>query len=35
MRILVTGDTGYVGTVLCEKLQSNGYNVTGLDLTFF
>ena len=35
MRILVTGDTGYVGTVLCEKLQSNGYNVTGLDLDFF
>ncbi len=35
MRILVTGNLGYIGTVLVEKLISNEYTVTGLDCGFF
>ena len=35
MTILITGDTGYVGTVLCKQLLNNGHKITGLDLDFF
>ncbi len=35
MTILVTGDSGYVGTVLCKQLLNNGHKITGLDLDFF
>ena len=30
-RILVTGCAGFIGSHLCEKLVSKGYNVTGID----
>jgi len=33
--ILVTGDRGYIGSVLCEKLLQKGYKVTGIDTGFF
>ena len=35
MTILVTGDSGYVGTVLCKHLLKSGYKITGVDLDFF
>lgn len=31
MRILVTGNNGYIGTVMTKMLLSEGYEVTGLD----
>jgi nucleoside-diphosphate-sugar epimerase len=31
MRILVTGAAGFIGSHLCEKLLSQGHDVTGLD----
>jgi nucleoside-diphosphate-sugar epimerase len=34
-RILVTGGAGYVGTVLCEKLLSLGYEVIVVDTFWF
>ncbi len=33
--ILVTGDRGYIGSVLVEKLLSEGFEVIGLDSGFF
>jgi len=33
--VLVTGNEGYIGCVLTEKLVKNGYLVTGLDLGIF
>jgi Nucleoside-diphosphate-sugar epimerases len=35
MKILVTGNNGYIGTVLCKKLLEEGWDVTGLDTGFF
>jgi nucleoside-diphosphate-sugar epimerase len=35
MRILVTGNLGYVGSVLTENLAAGGYAVFGLDAGFF
>lgn len=35
MRVLVTGNLGYIGTVLTESLVNNGHEVTGLDSGFF
>ncbi len=35
MKILVTGDTGYIGTALCQILLNKGYDVVGLDLDIF
>lgn len=35
MRILVTGSTGYVGSVLVPKLLDAGHRVTGVDLMWF
>lgn len=35
MNILVTGDKGYIGTVLVPMLLEQGHNVTGLDTDFF
>lgn len=35
MTILVTGDSGYVGTVLCEQLLKSDHKIVGLDLDFF
>lgn len=33
MRILVTGDKGFIGKKITEKLNSNGYNAAGYDLS--
>ena len=35
MNVLVTGNNGYVGTILTETLLEKGYNVTGLDVNYF
>ena len=35
MKILVTGDRGYIGSVLVSVLQKKGYSVEGLDCGFF
>ena len=35
MRVLVTGDRGYIGSVLVEKLLTAGFDVVGLDSDFF
>lgn len=35
MRVLVTGDSGYIGTVLVKKLLKKGFDVVGLDTDFF
>ena len=35
MRILVTGDLGYVGSVLVPMLVERGYEVVGLDIGYF
>jgi len=33
--ILVTGNLGYIGSVLTEELKSIGYNVVGFDIGYF
>ena len=35
MNILVTGNRGYVGSILAKLLIEKGYNVTGLDANFY
>ncbi len=35
MNILVTGNLGYVGSILTEDLLDSGYNVVGLDYNYF
>ena len=35
MNILVTGNNGYVGTILTQMLIQKGYTVTGLDVDYF
>lgn len=35
MKVLVTGNNGYIGTVLTNKLINHGYEVLGLDTNFF
>ena len=35
MKILITGNNGYVGTILTELLIQKGYSVTGLDVNYF
>ena len=35
MKILVTGDRGYIGSVLVKILQNKGYSVVGYDSGFF
>jgi nucleoside-diphosphate-sugar epimerase len=35
MKILVTGDRGYIGSVLVKILQKKGYSVVGYDSGFF
>ena len=35
MRVLVTGDRGYIGSVLVPRLIKNGYDVVGFDSGFF
>ena len=35
MKILVTGDKGYIGTALCKKLIKSKYNIVGLDIDLY
>ena len=35
MHILVTGNNGYIGTVITKVLIQKGYTVTGLDVNYF
>ena len=35
MRILVTGNKGYIGSLMAGKLVEQGYDVTGLDTSFY
>jgi nucleoside-diphosphate-sugar epimerase len=35
MRVLVTGSTGYIGTVLAPELVAAGHEVEGLDIGYF
>ena len=35
MNVLVTGNNGYVGTILADILVQKGYYVTGLDVNYF
>jgi len=35
VKVLVTGNLGYIGTVLTEVLESRGHEVTGLDVGYF
>jgi nucleoside-diphosphate-sugar epimerase len=35
MKVLVTGNRGYIGSVLCGMLQDRGHEVTGLDSDIF
>ena len=35
MNILVTGNLGYIGTVLTKTLINKGYSVTGLDIGYY
>jgi len=35
MRVLVTGNNGYIGTVMVPMLQAEGFEVTGLDSDLF
>ena len=35
MKIMVTGDQGYIGSILVPMLMKRGYEVVGLDCGFF
>jgi nucleoside-diphosphate-sugar epimerase len=35
MRIMVTGNLGYIGTVMAPMLRAHGYDVVGLDSDFY
>ncbi len=35
MRILITGNLGYIGTILTPRLASEGYEVWGLDTAYY
>lgn len=35
MRVLVTGNLGYIGTVLADRLEMKGFAVQGLDVGYF
>ena len=35
MKILVTGNNGYIGTVLTDDLRTRGYSVAGFDTNYF
>ena len=35
MKVLVTGNKGYIGSVLCSELLNQGFEVVGLDTDFY
>jgi nucleoside-diphosphate-sugar epimerase len=35
MKILITGNNGYIGVVMTQKLLQEGYDVTGLDTDYY
>jgi len=35
MNILITGNNGYIGTILTEMLLKKGYDITGFDINYF
>ena len=35
MKILVTGNKGYIGTILTEALLKKGYSVVGYDTGYY
>ena len=35
MKILVTGNLGYIGSVLTSTLIEKGFDVTGIDIGYF
>jgi len=35
MNVLVTGNRGYIGSILCQLLREKGYQVTGLDTGYY
>ena len=35
MKVLITGNNGYVGTILTRELIGKGYSVTGFDVNYF
>ena len=35
MRILLTGNNGYIGSVLTDELLKKNYQVTGYDIDYF
>ena len=35
MKILLTGNNGYIGTVMSKLLVEKEYSVTGLDVNYF
>jgi len=35
MNVLVTGNKGYIGSVLTQILQEKGYHITGIDTNFY
>ena len=35
MKVLVTGNLGYIGSVLTNKLQQQGYSVVGYDIGYY
>ena len=35
MKILVTGNLGYIGTVLVQKLLEEDYSVVGYDIGYY
>lgn len=35
MKALITGHSGYIGTVLCEMLRQSGHDVVGIDIDLY
>lgn len=35
MQVLITGNNGYVGTILTDELIKKGYSITGFDVNYF
>ena len=35
MKVLLTGNLGYIGTVLTKQLRKKSYNVIGYDIDYY